>query len=379
MLLIPYVLKAISVREVAAQVRSVVVDGVTELTTRWARRLPHGNTVASGLGLWPLLAILAKSADEPGRSELAAAVGSESPSITGSEDLKMALGLWVSEQLKLAETFGEVTGDAPLLGTLRGDPARDKRMLDAWVSEHTDGLIREMPLEVTPDLMLVLASALVLRTRWVKPFTEHAGRLTRVDDDLDTVRFHDRLTVVTVHGAGDVDVRLGVGAPEARREDVLAGLLAADPRRGTPGARLLDADPGTEVAPAVTVTTTSSHEPDVQLSLPSFEVTAEHDLLENADLFGLETVSSPPGETGHFSSISPEPLRVSQARQVVMARFFAEGFEASAVTAIGMVRAAFITPEQRRLSVDIDRPFAFAAFHRPTNLPIVVGWIEQTR
>ncbi|MDX6238720.1 MAG: hypothetical protein QOG10_3535, partial [Kribbellaceae bacterium] len=45
-----------------------VVQAVDELTSRWVRTLPPGNTVVSGLGLWPLLAILATAADEPGRS-----------------------------------------------------------------------------------------------------------------------------------------------------------------------------------------------------------------------------------------------------------------------------------------------------------------------
>ena len=47
-----------------------VVRAVNDLTARWARSLPAGNTVVSGLGLWPLLAILATAADEPGRAEL---------------------------------------------------------------------------------------------------------------------------------------------------------------------------------------------------------------------------------------------------------------------------------------------------------------------
>ncbi len=53
-----------------------VVRAVNDLTTRWARELPPGNTVVSrGSGLWPLLAILATAADEPGRAELAEAAG----------------------------------------------------------------------------------------------------------------------------------------------------------------------------------------------------------------------------------------------------------------------------------------------------------------
>ncbi|WP_332838981.1 hypothetical protein [Nocardia bovistercoris] len=59
------------------------------------------------------------------------------------------------------------------------------------------------------------------------------------------------------------------------------------------------------------------------------------------------------------------------------ARFTSGGFEAAAVTAIGMARAA--APSQSRrircVEVTFDRPFGFLAVHRPTGLAIVAGWV----
>jgi serine protease inhibitor len=385
-----------------------VVQAVDELTSRWVRTLPPGNTVVSGLGLWPLLAILATAADEPGRSELAAAAGVDPAvaahkamdliaTIDGSADLHAALGFWVHEQLKLSESFDSVV-PAPLTGTLTGDLSRDKAKLDAWANEHTNGLIRKMPLEVTADLAVVLASALSLHTTWVRPFKEQIKNLydgpwaggswhwlERSDRDLDAVRRYDdpaagALSVITVQGDADVDVLLGVGAPEAAQSDVLAGLLAASaqPEAGRPGAQLVRAgQPGQTVAPAVTVGMTTSRVPELKLSLPSFAVEVEHDLLAQRELFGLSTVSTDPGRSGHFSAISPEPLMVGQAKQTVLARFFATGFEAAAVTAMGMMLTSMPTQQERRLDVDLNRPFAFVAVHRASRLPIVAGWIAH--
>jgi serine protease inhibitor len=364
-----------------------VAQAVTGLSTRWAGRLPDGSTAFSGLGVWPLLAILAAAADEPGRSELAAAAGVDPATastraseliglLDGSPDLHAALGIWVTEDLKLAESFGEVMPPA-LRGTLSGDPARDKATLDGWVREHTGGLIDEMPLTVTPDLVLALASALSLHTTWAKAFDEDdRGWLTRTDQDLKSVRRYDDLTTVTVLGTEDVDVRLGLGTPDASAGQVVARLLDP-PGSGADGTHLLErAEPGTEVGPGLTVVSSTGRRPDVQLSLPSFEVRADHDLMEHADLFGLTTVAGAPPGPGHFTRLSPERLEVSEARQSVYARFFATGFEAAAVTAVGMVRASMITPATKRLRVVLDRPFAFAAVNRPTGLPIVAGWVE---
>jgi serine protease inhibitor len=375
-----------------------VVRAVNDLTARWARSLPDGNTVVSGLGLWPLLAILATAADEPGRAELAEAAGVDASAgsqqalaliqaIDASDDLNAALGVWVHEQLKLAESFDSVL-PAPLVGTLTGTAAVDKPKLDAWAAEHTDNLIREMPVEVTPDLMLVLASALSLRTTWVNPFKELVRRfydgawaggswhwLERVDGELDAVRRYDDLTVITVAGDADVDVLLGVGQPQAAQAEVLAALLQVQ-GEGVLGSRLIEqGEPGAEVAPGVKIGQTTAPRPELKLSLPSFNVEAEHDLLASRELFGLSAVSTDPGAHGHFSAISPVTLAVGQAKQKVLARFFATGFEAAAVTAVGLMRTSMPTQQAKRLDVTLDRPFGFVAVLRESRLPIVAGWV----
>jgi serine protease inhibitor len=383
-----------------------VVRAVKDLTIRWARSLPPGNTVVSGLGVWPLLALLATGADEPGRTELAEAAGVDAANgstdairlieaIEGSADLHAALGVWVSEQLKLAESFDAVM-PAPLVGMLTGNPSVDKPRLDAWAAEHTDDLVRELPLELDPDVLLVLASALLLRTTWVRPFTEQVRHvssgpwsgswhwLERVDSDLDAVRRYTHpsaawLTVATIAGDADVDVLLGIGQPQTSQADVLAGLLdvIAQPGGGESGRALIEqGEPGSELAPGLRIGQTTSARPDVRVSLPSFSVEVEHDLMQSRDLFGLTAVTADPGNHGHFSALSPTPLRLGQAKQKVLARFFATGFEAAAVTAMAMTRAAMITTKQRRLELALDRPFAFTAVLRESRLPIVAGWVE---
>jgi serine protease inhibitor len=369
-----------------------VVRAVNDLTTRWARTLPAENTVVAGLGLWPLLALLATGADEPGRAELAAAAGVDPATgatdairlietIEASADLNAALGVWVSEQLKLAETFDSVL-PAPLVGLLTGNPAVDKAKLDAWAADHTDDLIREMPLDLDADVMLVLASALLLRTTWVSPFTEQIRRipngpwagswhwLERVDTDLDSVRRYGELTVVTVRGDADVDVLLGIG------DEPLPALLevAGRPDDGVPGSRLISED---QPGPGLRIGKTTVAQPDVKVSLPSFNIEVEHDLLASRELFGLSAIASDPGAHGHFTALSPTPLQLGQAKQKVLARFFATGFEAAAVTAMAMTRAAMVTRQERRLEVTLDRPFAFTAVLRDSRLPIVAGRVER--
>lgn len=336
----------------------------------------EGSTVLSGLGVWPLLAILAQLADEPARSELAAAAGAQYEGLlTSTPELRMALGLWTRPEVPLEPGLDKV-----LPPEVRG-VLTSHQVLDDWVVERTGGLIQRMPVMLTPDVLLVLASALALRTTWRLAFRETAFTagatrwLHRSDYDLESVRRYESpggpLTVVTVLGEGQVDVRLVIGEPGRGRNAVLAAALELD-GEGVGGVALLAG----QEAPGVEVIQSMSPTPIAILSMPYFEVDVEHDLLEHAEVFGLVTATD--NSRGHFPGLSPMPLAVGQARQAVMARFSATGFEAAAVTAVAMAPGSAPTPGAKALYVQLNRPFGFVAVHRPTGIPVIAGWVTET-
>lgn len=55
---------------------------------------------------------------------------------------------------------------------LTGDAVADAEVLDAWAVKRTGGLVERMPVALSDDTMMVLASALALRTRWLRPFRD---------------------------------------------------------------------------------------------------------------------------------------------------------------------------------------------------------------
>jgi hypothetical protein len=360
---------------------------VSALTAAWLRALPlAGDTVVSGAGVWPLLGLLAGAAEGPARAELAAAVrldadGAASAAATlldaldASPDIAAATGTWVRPGITLADWWrAHVPADS--IGELTSQGA-----LDQWARERTDGLIQQMPVKLTADIAILIASALLLRTTWQVPFTpsDRNGRLTLQRavgglDDVRTVAGPDgAVTVVTVRGEQDVDVLLAIGADRSAPADVLTALLTGSPV--AVGEQLLppagDAVPD---APGVTIRSIGGSQPKTALRLPAFEVRCKHDLLEHAGVFGLEAAS----RSGGFPRLSPEPLRVSDAAQEVVARFFAKGFEAAAVTFVAMAASAIAhSATSKQITVTLDRPFGFAAVHRPTGVPVVAGWIAD--
>ncbi|WP_431676720.1 serpin family protein [Kitasatospora sp. KL5] len=382
-------------------------QAVGRLTADWTRIVDGSSgTVFTAVGVWPLLAFLAAGADEPVRRELEEVLGAHAEDAAGrARDLlavlrelpgtSAAIGLWTREHLVVEPQWLACLGPGSH-ARLTGDPAEDQATMDAWASDRTDGIIERMPVRATDILLLVLASAVTVRTRWLRPFGPTllrpgagpwAGRLLTALT-VDAADLFDRLAVaetaagpvteVRLPGTGDVDVHLLAGEADAPLGAVLsAGLdLVAQRCRRIPVTAL----PTGSEWPGLTVRAADSLQPHDRLALTTvpFALTGEHDLLDRPPVFGLATAT----EKGGFSGISrSEPLAVSSARQNAAATFGAHGFEASAVTAVGMSRSAagFSRPLHRITLAEavFDRPFAFLAVHRPSALPLAAGWITE--
>ena len=163
-------------------------DGVraaNRLTARWAATVGAGSTVLSGAGAWPLLALLAAAADGPARAELAAAVdlpadGADRSAtdllaaMDGAAAVRTALGLWSTAGLPLTDWWRATVPDR-VRGLLTGDQALDQATLDAWAKEQTAGQVETMPVTVDASTLLVLATALSVRTDWAERFTRQSA------------------------------------------------------------------------------------------------------------------------------------------------------------------------------------------------------------
>lgn len=370
---------------------------VNRLTRHWLEHVDAGG-VLSGAGVWPLLAVLASSADEPGRTELSAAVGVPADgamaaaadviaTLDAADGIDAALGLWAQRAASVSARW-QTELPAGTFGELTGDPSADQPVLDEWARRRTGGLIDRFPVPAGP--MLILAAAVALRTRWVHAFTDEPmkagagpwrGRnlagLARTTSDVDDLRVAETavgpITVTTIAGDNGLDVCLVLGATGLGPADVLP--LAVDVLAGevpsTSGSVLLDRQ-DEPAAPGVAIV--AAARPSLATRAVRFTVRSEHDLVKNAAIFGLTEVCS---DGGHFSRIGPVPLQVDQARQSAVAIFSAAGFEAAAVTAIGLRLASLPIRHARGLAVTYDRPFGFLAVHRATGLIVFGGWVTD--
>ncbi|GGP93319.1 hypothetical protein GCM10010266_15180 [Streptomyces griseomycini] len=390
------------------RVTNATIRAVDLLTARWAAEV-SGGTVFSAAGVWPLLAFLADGAADEARAELEAALGVPADeaaragrellaALRGVPGLEAALGLWTARALELREEWRRGLPEGTH-GVLTGDPEADRKALDAWAVERSDGAVPRMPVEPDPRTELVLASALVLRTTWEEPFEGGPGLwrggrgrgklvagLTRTGTGLDAVAViraaAGRVTRVAVRGETGVDVHLLLGDERAGAPEVLAAgvdeLGGAVP--SVPGSLLEEgpAGPGLSVAE---VPVPHPGPPELVVDTVAFALTADHDLLRDPVRFGL--LAACDTSAGRFPGISADPLALGSARQSVTAAFGADGFRATAVSAMGMMflgkDAGELPHRKRKVTARFARPFGFLAVHRATRLVLAAGWVTDPK
>ena len=389
--------QALSTEEVAAANR---------LTRRWFASRADAPASVSALGVWPLLTALASGASRSTRSELldAAGVGPADAddiaarllSAFGSTPaIRLAIGVWAGARITLdPEWTARLPGE--VVGSLTGDRETDRAALDAWAFRQTEGMIERMPLDFSRPIDLALASALTVRTDWATEFRDvplrietgpWAGlgevRALRCTINDDVLRVTDDVSVVTVPGRHDIDVLLALGREEFSAKQVLSTLFDAAEAPGWGRSAFADLAVG-ETAPGVEVVeyeaTEPQRRPEVGVQTVRFSVSSDLDLSEDAAALGLARACD--FERSEFDRLAVPRTYISQARQICTAEFSAAGFKAAAVTAMAMVRAASVvrpgnSQVRKRASISIDRPFAYAARHRPSGLVLVAGWVDE--
>jgi hypothetical protein len=415
---------------------TVGVRETNALTARWARAaVDGGSTVLSGAALWPLLGFLATASGVGSRerAELEAALGLDVETaayaatslveLLGSGPaIRAALGLWCRDGVGLDPQWASRLP----AGTVR-TPV-DAAAINAWIREQTGGLLSGTTSPIAPGAELVLAMALAARTRWQQPFEagwlqpqsgpwrdQPLAGLTREQLTQDEIAVYATVdgpvTLLDVAGEDDITVHLVLGEPERAPGAVLAAgieaLQGAYPstrgRQLAAGVDASDLAAGGEtrmdrefemardialfeeiarraavgpVGPGITVGAASYHrEPALLVRLPCFDLTAGHNLLDRADLFGLTSAAT---YGDRLPLMAASPLYIGSAQQDLTASFSKIGFEAAAVTVFQMSPGGMgPRPDLRHLEVTFDRPFGFVARQRSSGLVLVAGWVAD--
>jgi hypothetical protein len=354
-----------------------------------------GSSVSSALGVWLLLAACADAAQGSERVALEEALGCDAAEAatllaqfmaTPPPALRAAIAVWVRA----------ANASDALAAWVRGLPSQvqsgfmpTQAGADAWAQRETLGLIRSFPLQIDDLTRLVLASALATRVSWETPFgvvaaDEHLGsgspwrgRVSRLLWDgapraATVIARTEAAGLVAVHAAvarEDLTVISVSADPGVSREAVLtaayevASSVAGDP--GRLACSLYDLPLGTGHSWQITEQEVPTYVKEAPMeriagaALPAWSVRADLDLRRSprfATAPALETLRR---------LIGAERDDPCEATQAAVASFTRFGFEAAAVTALGIRASAARLPVQRtpqRTAVlRFDHPYAAVA------------------
>lgn len=343
--------------------------------------LPEGFAVRSYAGLWLLLATLGPATSDRDREELEGALG-----MSAEEAATVAAELLGEQRNDLdAAVAGWSRAGTTLSGTvpLHLDVLPDQAGLDAWARTSTGGRIDAFPVTLTPETLLLLASALVAETRWTEAL-EIAGERLVVDE-------RGLLAVVDTEAAGLVAVAVPPGTVGLEVVSVVAdpGLpaewvwAAVDEvvawvlddtllERRVPARTLGDGHAWRVVRKRQVVRDGATEVWDA--SVPAWSLDTVTDLTTAP---GVGPVAR-----AILATVSVEPLAVT-CTQSATATYTAEGFEAAAVTVMAFLTGLPGAPPPARkvhhVSLRFDRPHAVVVVARGgawEGVPVVHAWVD---
>lgn len=329
-----------------------------------------GNVLLSPASLTLALGMAAEGAEGETLTAILTALGAEDASELGDvvpEEIKSANAAFVAQGLPLKGDYIDRLNEAYGAEWFDLD-AEVVEVVNAWVAEHTDGLIEKL-LSQAPDPQtgLILINAIAMDAKWEKPFKDY----NTIEDDFhapqgdvsvemmyqreffDYVE-RDGLQIVRLPYAGGA-LEMWIALPGEGVSIGLDGLLDALAEQGM--AYLKD----------------GAEEREVDLFLPKFDLTTENSLSDALKVLGLE---APFGENADFSGISEVPLRIDEILQKVRVQLDEEGTKAAAATA-AIVACMALVPEEEPVEVRADRPFAFVIADAETESVCFAGVVEN--
>ena len=379
---------------------------ISHYANRFTRALSQGHTVASPLGLWLLLALLAPATEGLARDELenllgatagdaadraAALLGDPHPAVSA------LVAVW---DRTLGSRFGDWARLLP--GAVDRGPVPSQAAANDWARTHTNGLIDEFPLKLDELTRLVLASALATDITWSAPlettaqlggeFGSKVGRGLTFGTGMHLVAETEaagQVAVAAPPSASALEVLSVIAAPDVAPHDVaqaahqVAAMLRGDERE----ARRVPVDELAAQGHAWAVTEERTQRaggpPTItewRSFLPAWAVVSDHDLRAAPGMpLIVDALSG-------FARPEDQPVRVS-AVQTAAAAYRRTGFTAAAVTAVGVCATGMPSFHEvlvRKIELRFNRPYAVLACAArdsgPTawrGVPVFSAWITE--
>ena len=256
-------------------------------------------------------------------------------------------------------------------------PAGSRKVINDWVSENTEGKIRDLIPKnaITEATRFVLANAIYFKARWVWEFGKES-----TEDQPFYLLNGNKVNAQMMSQTGSVDYNYGKGegyqAVELEYRDGNMSMLILLPDKGefNDFESSLDAD-------LVSRTLQGMKYSNVDLKMSKFKIESDFKLHEVLGDMGMpdafsETSADFSGMDGNTCVVEPECLVISTAFHKAFVSVDEEGTEAAAATSvIGVLTSSRPEPQ----TVVIDRPFVFLIRDMETGAILFAGRVVDPR
>lgn len=325
---------------------------------------PNANEPISPLGIRMCAGLLAPFMSDTGKAEIETVYGVTADrlydmsvdnawALDDIETAAGALGVFFRNRQVASDVAGTLGSFAQ---TLPSDVSDAQAQLDRWTAMNTLGLISTAPVNVNAETEVVAASAVAVDAPWLYRAVRFADSfLLSVPNGPGYVTADDRAFLAVGFLKGGLEARFamsedGDDAAIAMLSENVDGLHPADVTSQWVTSETAPADPGNEVPVA---------------RLPRFAQTASHNLLDDAERYGLGSVKS--------EGVPGLDAVLDQVAQNVMVEITETGVKAAAVTMASMTRGmTFGTVDY--LSADFTQGrIAYGVYAHGVDTPIVAG------
>ena len=279
--------------------------------------------------------------------------------------VKLANAVFIDEGRKPNLDFAQTAMDFYRASMYTADfPTECIKVINSYIEKQTEGLIKDAVKELDPDTVMAIVNTLYFEAKWKlqfnKDLTDKAQFYgTKKQNKVDMMHLNetigyyedDKLQAVSLDYAGE-EYAMAVLLPKsAKPADILS-------EQGFSGLNNL---------------LQMFDEESINLALPKFKIDCNFDLMDTAKALGMgDALEHGKGSFPYLMEKGTD-LQIGDIIHCTSVEVTETGTKAAAATVIGMRETSI--PISKTMTVD--KPFAFAIYHKPTNTVLFLGVVSN--
>lgn len=352
----------------------------------------EANAIISPVSLITALSMTANGANGETLKQIENILGGEieqlnsiySKSAIDGEGVKTANSIWMKDTpaLKIKQGFIDVNKKhygAEIFKEKFDGSTLNK--INRWVSDNTDGLIKNGLNELPSDAVMYLINTVLFDAEWKNKFEAHqvmqnqnftseSGKIQKVtmlSDSMDANEYN----------------YFKLGKTEGIIRDYTNGysFAALLPNEGVSVSEALNSFTGNQLAYSLTKRLTASKDKDGVFLLlakyPKFEFKCSFKFADALKKIGMPLAFDPnKADFSGINEIKSNPLYISEVYHNTSISFTENGTKAGAATYVEMKAGSAMPPENIKM-LYFDRPFIYVIFNTNTGTPLFMGTVRD--